>query len=306
MKFSVIIPIYNAESTIKRCINSFISQAYSDFEIILVNDGSSDSSEEIILSFKSDKIKYIKKENGGVSSARNCGISVSTGDIICFADADDYVSTNYFQELHNAFRYYDCDAVFFGYNRIESTKTFSCLPHLIYDNYYQNLISLTKSDTFGYPWVKAVKRSMIADIRFDESISLYEDEIFSLNVFSNYCKIISISKPLYNYVINSDSLSFKVHQDYCSICDTVYKTWKSVLAGIPSTILEEKANHFAMICQYYGIEKEIKVIPFYRQLFSCDFFHDSTSTLQSKGILLAIINAYWIRIKNKLKNIINR
>lgn len=72
MKFSVIIPIYNAESTIKRCINSFISQAYSDFEIILVNDGSSDSSEEIILSFKSDKIKYIKKENGGVSSARNC------------------------------------------------------------------------------------------------------------------------------------------------------------------------------------------------------------------------------------------
>ena len=86
------------------------------------------------LIFFQDKIKYIKKENGGVSSARNCGISVSTGDIICFADADDYVSTNYFQELHNAFRYYDCDAVFFGYNRIESTKTFSCLPHLIYDN----------------------------------------------------------------------------------------------------------------------------------------------------------------------------
>ena len=96
---SIIITAYNAEKTIEKCLNSILDTQYNDFEIILVNDGSIDNTEKIIELFASDKIKYYKKKNTGVADSRNFGIDKAKGDYITFVDSDDYVSSNYFEEI---------------------------------------------------------------------------------------------------------------------------------------------------------------------------------------------------------------
>lgn len=98
---SIIIPVYNVERYLEKCLRSIMSQNYKNLEIIVVNDGSPDHSEEVILRLaeKDSRIKYIKKENGGLSSARNAGIEASTGYYICFVDSDDWVDTNFVGSL---------------------------------------------------------------------------------------------------------------------------------------------------------------------------------------------------------------
>ena len=96
---SVIITAYNAEKTIEKCLNSILDTKYNDYEIILVNDGSTDNTDKIIELFASDKIKYYKKENTGVADSRNFGIDKAKGDYITFVDSDDYVSSNYFENI---------------------------------------------------------------------------------------------------------------------------------------------------------------------------------------------------------------
>lgn len=96
---SIIITAYNAEKTIERCINSILENEYNDFEIIVINDGSSDKTEKVIELFASDKIKYFSKKNTGVADSRNFGIEKAKGEYITFVDSDDYVSNNYFENL---------------------------------------------------------------------------------------------------------------------------------------------------------------------------------------------------------------
>lgn len=96
---SIIITAYNAERTIERCINSILENEYNDFEIIVINDGSSDKTEKVIELFASDKIKYFSKKNTGVADSRNFGIEKAKGEYITFVDSDDYVSNNYFENL---------------------------------------------------------------------------------------------------------------------------------------------------------------------------------------------------------------
>ena len=101
-KISVIVPVYNTEKYIKKCLDSIINQTYSNIEIIIINDGSTDNSELIINEYLKeypDKIKYYKKENGGLSDARNYGVTKATGDYICFVDSDDYIDINLFESL---------------------------------------------------------------------------------------------------------------------------------------------------------------------------------------------------------------
>ena len=93
-KYSIVIPVYNAGPYLSRCLESVLNQSISDFEVVIINDGSTDNSEEVINSFQDDRIKYFKKENGGVSDARNFGVDQVQGDYFMFVDADDYVSSD--------------------------------------------------------------------------------------------------------------------------------------------------------------------------------------------------------------------
>ena len=111
-KISVIIPVYNVEGFIDRCIKSVVNQTLQDIEIIIVNDGSQDNSELVIKKYlNSEKIKYFKKENGGLSSARNFGINCANGEYIAFLDSDDYIDSNMYEEMYRLAKKENADMV---------------------------------------------------------------------------------------------------------------------------------------------------------------------------------------------------
>ena len=113
-KISVIIPVYGVEKYIRKCLESVVNQTYKNLEIIVVNDGTKDNSMEIVKEYLFDKrIKIINKENGGISSARNAGLEIATGDYISFVDSDDYISKNLYSELAK-YMEEDYDMVKFG------------------------------------------------------------------------------------------------------------------------------------------------------------------------------------------------
>ena len=278
MKCSIIIPVFNASKTIRRCMDSLINQTYKDFEIVVVDDGSDDNSANIIKSYRDARIKLVQQENSGVSAARNTGIEYSVGELLFFVDSDDFVDKKLLERVVKTFLEKKCDVVFFGYTRIESKDKRIFLPPSVENSHFCNLLNLSNCDTFGYPWVKAIRREIVGKKRFNTNINLYEDELFSLDVLGEQCKIVTLQESLYFYIITKESLSFKVHQDYCILCDNVYKSWKMLCIkySLDTNLLEQKANHFAMICKYYGLEKRVNIGKYYRMLKQTEYMKDCT------------------------------
>ena len=110
--FSVIVPVYNAEKTLQRCVDSILAQTFEDFELILINDGSKDQSGDICDEYaaKDSRVKTVHKTNGGVSSARNAGLRIAQGEYIAFIDSDDYIDNDYLL----GFKHYDADLIISG------------------------------------------------------------------------------------------------------------------------------------------------------------------------------------------------
>lgn len=110
--FSIIVPVYNAESTLQRCVDSILAQTFEDFELILINDGSKDQSGDICDEYaaKDSRVKTVHKTNGGVSSARNAGLRIAQGEYIAFIDSDDYIDNDYLL----GFKHYDADLIISG------------------------------------------------------------------------------------------------------------------------------------------------------------------------------------------------
>jgi len=119
-KISIIVPIYNSEKYLKRCIESILKQTYTNIELILINDGSEDKSLEICEEYKKndERIIIVNKENEGVSVARNIGIEKATGELISFVDADDYLEATFLQELLDIMEKYNVNYVACGYNTV--------------------------------------------------------------------------------------------------------------------------------------------------------------------------------------------
>ena len=122
---SIIIPIYNVEAYLRQCLETVIHQTYPNLEIILVNDGSPDQSEEICKEFfrKDARIRYVRQENGGLSAARNTGIELATGDYITFIDPDDWVTEDYVEVLYRQLKKYDADVSVANYNLYDDSSS---------------------------------------------------------------------------------------------------------------------------------------------------------------------------------------
>ena len=183
-KISVIIPVYNAESTLRRCVDSVLAQTFTDFECLLINDGSKDKSGEICDEYaaRDSRIRVFHKENGGVSSARNVGLDNATGEWIAFVDSDDWVGEKYLESFSE---YLDADLIIGGYLRVKNIE-------IVNDDYWNYLSEglyysrekLLEGNlfllVFRVPWAKLFKRSIAENLRFDVKISVGEDSLYVL------------------------------------------------------------------------------------------------------------------------------
>lgn len=221
-KYSVVIPIYNAEKTLQRCLDSLLVEPYPDMELILVNDGSFDSSGEICQKYarKYPLVRYIEKENGGVSTARNAGLDIANGKYILFVDSDDYVMPDFFYELDMAIEKYPCDLIQFSYcfdngrnkrDRIQipffAENRNNLMPQLIND------ICRKKINT---PWAKLYCRDIIEanNIRFPVGASIAEDRVFNIK-YSMYIQSYVVTDQII-YIVsteNENSLTRGRHKD---------------------------------------------------------------------------------------------
>lgn len=204
---SVIVPVYKVENVLNYCIDSILNQTYKNFELILVDDGSPDNSGKICDEYtkKDNRIKVIHKENGGVSSARNCGIDVAKGKYICFVDSDDTLQSTYLSELLSQMRN-DIHFALCCYNKVYADKRIE--KNLIenqseYFSFNKNdIMTINKFVIMSQPWNKIFDRSIIEEynIRMDENLSLGEDMLFVYQYLSHIIdeQFAVVNKPLYD------------------------------------------------------------------------------------------------------------
>ena len=204
---SIIVPIYNAERYLNRCIKSLINQTKENIEFILVNDGSTDSSEEIIKSYKDKRIKYFKNKNQGIGKTRNFGMQKATGKYIMFLDSDDYLSTNACDELFSKAEKDNLDLVINNFYRVEEEtekKVEVIIPEFKNTTLKDNKRLLL--DVNLAPWNKLYKRELLKKnkIQFVEDLK-YEDAPFVVEAMDKAKKIGYIKKFLNYYVIHKNS-----------------------------------------------------------------------------------------------------
>lgn len=222
MKFSVLIPVYNTEKYLEECLQSILNQTYQDFEIIIVDDGSTDSSGTICDNYQNahpEKIKVIHKENQGLISARRVGIANATGDYCIFVDSDDFIKLNLLETIYCTLIEDSCvDLLIYSfvyYTDGEPVKEFQRIKD---DNYiwtkdnkkdiYEKLLFSTEVTPI---WIKAVRTSLLQSDPTDYSVyynqNMGEDFLQSLYLFTYAHTIKYIYKPLYCYRYNEASIS---------------------------------------------------------------------------------------------------
>lgn len=206
---SIIVPVYKVEPFLSRCVDSIIGQTFSDFELILVDDGSPDCCGEICDRYGTtdSRIHVIHKENGGLSDARNAGLEVVRGDYICFVDSDDWVSPQYLEKLLKNLQETDADIC-----ECEVNYTYGELcteadhPQLTVFNTEQALRQLIQDGQLHqYVWNKIYRRDMIENIIFPKG-KTNEDEFWTYQIFGRAQKVVKISDILYNYYQRDSSI----------------------------------------------------------------------------------------------------
>lgn len=222
---SIIVPVYNVEKYIEKCVNSIINQTYKNIEIILVDDGSKDRSGEICdeLKLKDNRIKIIHKQNGGLSDARNAGMKIANGNYIGFVDSDDYIKEDMFETLYELCKKYNSDISIVSYYEIYHDKVIG-----VRDS--KKLYELNKIDAMkeilidraiqSYAWNKLFKRELFEQIEFPTNKN-FEDIATTLLLFERADKVVLLEDPKYYYVRRDDSIvgnrNYKTYKDYLDV-----------------------------------------------------------------------------------------
>lgn len=212
---SVIVPIYNVEAYLKRCVDSILNQTYKNLEIILVDDGSPDKCPEICDEYaKSDKrIKVIHKQNAGVSAARNDGLAIAQGDLIGFVDPDDCIHPSMYEEMVNYLVSQDCDLVSCGFSEFSEDDIHSDID---LSSYYKETLeqnaAIRKSfegnnQFIKYVWSLLIKAEVAKSVKFDCSLAYGEDTKYAYEVIMKTMYVGFIYAPLYNYFKNENGAS---------------------------------------------------------------------------------------------------
>lgn len=215
-KISIIVPVYNVEAYLEKCINSILNQTYKNLELILIDDGSSDSCPAICdeAAERDSRVKVIHKENAGVSSARNMGLDCAEGEYIGFVDSDDWIALDMYEQLLMTLQKYEVDCAmcemvkYYSADR-KKVQKFDIGQELVDSQYACSgmCISIGKQNftnqKYFYLWDKIYKREVWDDIRFDESLKSAEDRWALFHVYRKVEKIAVCPKKLYYYRQNA-------------------------------------------------------------------------------------------------------
>lgn len=204
MQYSIIIPIYNAEATLRRCLDSLVGQQFSDYELLLINDGSTDDSDAICREYANTYscVRYFAKENGGVSSARNLGLEHAKGEYVLFVDSDDYVADNYFAAISAAVKDTSPDLLLFGYCNL-GDKSAEWSTGEFYEStetgVAKQVSSALRRYLFSSLWNKVFKREIINEyqLEFKSDLDIGEDQTYVFEYTMNIKTIASITDILY-------------------------------------------------------------------------------------------------------------
>ena len=281
MKYSVIIPVYNVEKYIDRCLKSIISQNYDDLEIIVIDNGSTDSSGSICDTYASEysNISVYHIENHGVGAARNFGLSKARGEFIYFVDSDDYLVGNLFAEFEDKL-VPDLDLLVFSYYNsfeqelTERNRTKKCLPYSgLYDknDFIKIFTDLFLSDMLYTVWNKFYRREFLikTNISF-EKYELGEDVRFNLNVYRNVNKVYLSQDSYYVYVIgrkgsamsgyNPKRLQYQLQE--LKLVDSLLKDWHIDSSNLDNTVKARilMGNIYNISKQKLLVTKKVKLV----------------------------------------------
>ncbi len=226
---SVIVPVYNTEKTLKRCLESIVQQEYQNLEILLIDDGSTDNSFQICQNYAmlDYRIKVFSKPNGGLSSARNFGIDQATGEYICFIDSDDWIHSQYVSLLICAIRKYSCDIAACSYSTISSDgfseQKYSFDSILMKKKEFMHLMFVDRSISV-FAWNKLYKKSLFSAVKYPEG-KLYEDIVPMFFLVDKVECVAVTHQKLYNYYYNPDSIT---NSNYKSKDEDYIEQWEIV------------------------------------------------------------------------------
>ena len=255
---SVVVPVYNREQLVAACIESILNQTYKNFELIIVDDGSTDKSYEICKKYQSadKRISIIKQKNSGVSIARNQGIENAKGEYICFVDSDDTVSPDILKSYTEQLQTKAYDLIVCGfYNATQNHKVeYYELPDREINNlkdFWNNFGNLLHINLLRSPVNKLYKKSILNEnkIRFDANTQIGEDALFNKNYYFYINSIYVLNKPLYNVLLHNSSnrLSNQFHESFFETQNQLFRGYVDLL--IKNNVFCEH-NKYVLSCQY--------------------------------------------------------
>lgn len=231
---SIIVPVYKTEKYLEHCIESVVNQTYKNLEIILIDDGSPDYSPEICDKWakKDPRIRVLHKENGGLSSARNAGMEIATGDYIMFVDSDDYLELDMAEVLCDLIKKGDSDVArcgFFFDNAKEAVAEKIDI-YAEYPDYDILMIDLLSNGYMsGAVWNKLYKATAVKNIRFLDEDGCSEDIMFNFRLYSKKIKAVFCEKPEYHYMVRENSI---VNSEFKELAYSIVRAKKIILNSL--------------------------------------------------------------------------
>jgi len=311
-KISIIVPIYNVEKFLNRCVISLINQTYQNIEIILVDDGSPDNCPKICDEFSKidSRIKVIHKKNGGLSDARNCGLLNASGDYVLYVDSDDYIELDACEKLSDVIQKSDVDLVIGEYKEIRNgeivVKKHSNLSENREYEAKDYVISSIECDEWYAPaWLNLYRREFLIKNNLYYKVGIYFEDIEMLpRLFLANPTIMYVAYPFYNYVIRKDSImtSEKTLEQIQMSLD-IYREWLEIFSIIDDELYRKYL--YGILVKYYIATArqrnffgwKIKGINFQ---FALKYSLNNREKL--KVLLYALFPKQYFKIANKLRS----
>lgn len=253
-KISVIVPIYNVENYLDRCIESIVNQTYSNLEIILIDDGSPDNCPQMCdrWSEKDNRIVVVHKSNGGLSDARNVGLTIATGEYIAFVDSDDWIHAQYVEYLYKAIKEYKVDLAACNIRKVytDNHKEEVHTPLMRAYSTEEALETLIKGDLFrAVVWNKLYHKNLLCEELFEIG-RYHEDEFFTYRVMGKTDKMIYVDAELYYYFQREGSIMNSVSYKHLDALDAYLDRINYLQNKYPKLYKMDKIN-FCKTCIYF-------------------------------------------------------